>query len=145
MNAYRTMMLRGIFGCFIYAVDDDLRDYLKQCNMYVKSAISKVGVVTAPIVSKGDSDEEVPSRPGHVPAIISDPDPDKRFGKMVVCLRKERGLSQEELAFCAGISRSYMGVIERGEKSPSIDTIAKVAKGLKVSIGDLFTFDERDS
>ena len=38
-----------------------------------------------------------------------------------------------------------MGVIERGEKSPSIDTIAKVAKGLGISIGNLFAGDTGDS
>lgn len=146
LNAYRTMLLRGIYGCFVYAVDDALRDYLKQCDAYVKSAISKDGDVSDSMVSKGGSVEDQPPRSKvSIPAIDNEPDPDKRFGKMVEHIRKEKGLSQEELAFCAGISRSYMGVIERGEKSPSIDTIAKVAKGLGVSLGDLFASGDWNS
>ena len=141
-NAYRTMLLRGIYGCFVYAVDDALRDFLKQCVASVKSAISKDGDVSDPKVSTGDSAEDQSSQSRvEIPAIYSDPDPDKRFGKMVEHLRKEKGLSQEELAFRSGISRSYMGVIERGEKSPSIGTITRVAKGLGVNISELFADD----
>ena len=47
-------------------------------------------------------------------------------------LRKQKGLSQEELAFQAGINRNYVGQIEREEKSPTIDTIEKLSKPLCV-------------
>ena len=143
-NAYRTMLLRGIYGCYVFAVDDDLREYLKGCEGYVRSVISRHGdvsdtdTVDTEVVPVEDrpSISRTPS-----PAFDSDPDPDIQFGKTVVRRRKEKGLSQEDLAFRAGIRRSYMGVIERGEKSPSIDTIAKVAKGLGVNIGELFSGD----
>lgn len=144
INAYRTMLLRGIYGCYVYAVDDDLRDYLKQCEAYAKSDISKRSDMPDPSVHEGIPVQGLPSSPaGPSPTVDHEPDPDRRFGKTVMRLRKEKGLSQEDLAFRAGIKRSYMGVIERGEKSPSIDTIMKVAKGLGVTIGELFA-DERN-
>lgn len=144
INAYRTMLLRGIYGCYVYAVDDELRDYLKECEAYVKSAISRRSDMPDPSVHEGIPVQGLPSSPAvPSPTVGHDPDPDRRFGKTVMRLRKEKGLSQEDLAFRAGIKRSYMGVIERGEKSPSIDTIAKVAKGLGVTIGELFA-DERN-
>lgn len=63
-----------------------------------------------------------------------DNDINKRFGKLIVAKRIEQGLSQEELAFRCGIHRTYIGAIERGEKSPTLNTIEKLAKGLNLSI-----------
>lgn len=60
-----------------------------------------------------------------------------KFGQRVVELRKSKGIPQEELAFRCNIQRSYMGVIERGEKSVTLNTIEKIAKGLEVSILEL--------
>ena len=48
-------------------------------------------------------------------------------------LRKQKGLSQEELAFQAGINRNYVGQIEREEKSPTVDMIEKLASSLGMS------------
>lgn len=45
-------------------------------------------------------------------------------------LRKQKGLSQEELAFQAGINRNYVGQIEREEKSPTVDIVEKLAIAL---------------
>jgi transcriptional regulator with XRE-family HTH domain len=45
-------------------------------------------------------------------------------------LRKQKGLSQEELAFQAGINRNYVGQIEREEKSPTVDMIEKLSGAL---------------
>ena len=47
-------------------------------------------------------------------------------------LRKQKGLSQEELAFQAGINRNYVGQIEREEKSPTVDVIEKIAGSLNI-------------
>jgi transcriptional regulator with XRE-family HTH domain len=53
-------------------------------------------------------------------------------------LRKLKGLSQEELAFQAGINRNYVGQIEREEKSPTVDILEKLAIALEVNAVDLF-------
>ncbi len=47
-------------------------------------------------------------------------------------LRRQKKLTQEELAFQAGINRNYVGQIEREEKSPTIDVIEKLCGVLKV-------------
>ena len=53
-------------------------------------------------------------------------------------LRKQKGLSQEELADSAGINRNYVGQIEREEKSPTVDVLEKLAIALEVNAVDLF-------
>ncbi len=63
-----------------------------------------------------------------------------KFGQKVAELRKLKGIPQEELAFRCDIQRSYMGVIERGEKSVTLNTIEKIAKGLDVSLLELMSF-----
>lgn len=55
-------------------------------------------------------------------------------------LRKEKGFSQDALGLKAGLHYTYIGAIERGEKNWSIDTLAKIVKGLDTDIRDLFTF-----
>ncbi len=62
----------------------------------------------------------------------------KQFGKRLRELRKKEGLSQEELGFKAGIHRTYVGAVERGEQNVSIDNIHKLAKALKISLEELF-------
>jgi transcriptional regulator with XRE-family HTH domain len=54
-------------------------------------------------------------------------------------LRKQKGLTQEELAFQAQINRNYVGQIEREEKSPTVDVIEKLSNSLGVSPSDLFS------
>ncbi|MBQ6861936.1 MAG: helix-turn-helix transcriptional regulator [Alistipes sp.] len=60
------------------------------------------------------------------------------FGKRIAYLRNEQNISQEELAFRCGLHRAYIGFIERGEKSPTLNTVAKLAKGLNTSVKNLF-------
>jgi transcriptional regulator with XRE-family HTH domain len=54
-------------------------------------------------------------------------------------LRKQKGLTQEELAFQAGINRNYVGQIEREEKSPTIDVIERLAASLSVMADELLS------
>lgn len=63
-----------------------------------------------------------------------------RFGQRVAQLRIEKGISQEALALQCGINRTYMGEVERGEKSPSLTTIVKIANGLNISMKTLFDY-----
>lgn len=67
-----------------------------------------------------------------------DNDINKRFGKQIALKRKDLGISQEEYAFRCGIHRTYIGTIERGEKSPTLTTIEKLAKGLNIPLEKLW-------
>jgi transcriptional regulator with XRE-family HTH domain len=58
-------------------------------------------------------------------------------------LRKQKGLSQEELAFQAGINRNYVGQIEREEKSPTVDVVEKLALALGVGPQVMFIRSSR--
>ena len=60
------------------------------------------------------------------------------FGQRVQELRKERNLSQEQLADLAGVHRTYIGMIERAKKNITLCNIERIAKALKLSIKDLF-------
>ncbi len=62
----------------------------------------------------------------------------QELGKSVRRLRHKLNISQEDLAEKAGIHRTYMGKIERGESNPPLHTVSKVAKALRVKISDLF-------
>lgn len=64
----------------------------------------------------------------------------KEFGQKVQSLRKETGISQEELAARVGVHRTCLGFIERGERNPSLIKIYKIAKALKVSSSKLLPF-----
>lgn len=55
-------------------------------------------------------------------------------------MRKRKRLSQERLALEAGLDRSYMGAIERGEYNVSLLNIEKIAKALRVPLYSLFRF-----
>lgn len=53
-------------------------------------------------------------------------------------LRGARGWSQEELGARSGLSYKFIGEVERGQKSPSLDSLGSIARGLQVDISDLF-------
>ena len=67
-------------------------------------------------------------------------DVEKRFGKRVRELRQAKGLSQEELAHRAGVHRTYLGGIERGERNPALRNIAALAEALGLTLEELFSF-----
>ena len=61
-----------------------------------------------------------------------------KFGERVRQLRKENGLSQEELSYRADLHRTYIGMIERAEKNITLVNIEKIANALNVEIKELF-------
>jgi len=67
----------------------------------------------------------------------------KRFGKTVRRLRSEQGFSQESFAQRCGLHRTYIGIIERGEKAVTIVTANKIARALDITLADLFGELER--
>ncbi len=62
----------------------------------------------------------------------------KQLGKRIQMRRKELGYSQEVLAEKIRVSRAYVGFIEQGRNTPSLEILEKIAKQLKISLSDLF-------
>ena len=62
------------------------------------------------------------------------------FGLHLKELRKIKKLSQEQLAEKAALHPTFIGSVERGTKSPTLDSIGKIAQALQISIKDLFSF-----
>lgn len=60
-----------------------------------------------------------------------------KFGNRVRQIRKEKNISQEELASRADLHRTYIGMIERAEKNITLLNIEKIAQALQVKIKDL--------
>ena len=73
----------------------------------------------------------MPPAPFHI-AIVATKNPKIAFGKRLLELRLERGLSQEKLAEMAGLHRNYVGVVERAEKNVTLEVICKLATALRV-------------
>ena len=61
----------------------------------------------------------------------------KKLGDTVKGLRNELGLSQEALAERCDFDRTYISLIERGQRNPSLTNLIRLAEGLKVSTSDL--------
>lgn len=62
----------------------------------------------------------------------------EKLGKTIAKLRKEKGLTQEDLARKVDTARAYIAHIETGIKTPSLETMEKIAKVLKIHMSDLF-------
>ncbi len=60
------------------------------------------------------------------------------FGKRVRSLRTSKNISQEKLAELCGLHPTYIGQLERGEKSPTLDSIYKISVGLETPLDKLF-------
>jgi transcriptional regulator with XRE-family HTH domain len=60
-----------------------------------------------------------------------------RFGKHLRKIRTKRGLSQEALALDAGLHRTFVSMVERGERNVTIATVEKFARALKCRMADL--------
>ena len=69
-------------------------------------------------------------------------EPARAFGVAVREARSAQGLAQEVLAEQAGIARSHMGKIERGEHMPTLVLILRIAKGLGCSAASLMAATE---
>lgn len=65
----------------------------------------------------------------------------KLLGKRIRYLRNLRGVTQQELGEDAGLNYKYLGAVERGEKNPATDNLAKIAAALDVDLHELFIFE----
>lgn len=68
---------------------------------------------------------------------------EQAFGKVLRKFRTERSLSQEELAHICDLDRTYISLMERGKRKPTITTIFALAKGLKVLPSKLILTTEK--
>jgi len=61
-----------------------------------------------------------------------------KLGKRIGELRNTKGFSQEDFAHEVGLDRTYMGSVERGERNIAAINLIRIAKTLKIEVGDLF-------
>jgi len=61
----------------------------------------------------------------------------QRFGKQLQRLRTCRGLTQEQLAVTASLSRTFLTKLELGQHDPTLSTLVRLAKALRVSVPEL--------
>lgn len=69
-------------------------------------------------------------------------DPRVLFGRRLAQLRRDKGWSQEILAFESGLARSYVGGIERGQRNLSLLNICKLARTLGVTPKEMMDFPD---
>jgi len=69
--------------------------------------------------------------------------PEIAFGRVLRELRRKRAISQDELGARSGYHRTYIGQLERGEKSPSLRTLFNLAGTLEVSLSKVINAVER--
>jgi len=60
-----------------------------------------------------------------------------KFGKNLKKIRLNKKLSQEELAEKAGLHRTYIGMVERGEKNITLSSMEKITRSLNISLSQL--------
>lgn len=61
----------------------------------------------------------------------------KTICKRIKKYRNDRGLTQEDLAEKVGVSRVYIGYVEQGRNTPSLEILEKISKALKVRVSDI--------
>ena len=62
----------------------------------------------------------------------------KQIGSRIRALREEKGIAQEGLAAICNLHRTYVGLIERGQRNLSLKTIEIIAAGLEIPVAKLF-------
>ena len=67
-----------------------------------------------------------------------------RLGGRIRALRGAKGWSQAELAEAVGVTSNYIGVLERGQKLPTLETLVAIAKALGVAPGERLGAGEQD-
>jgi len=65
----------------------------------------------------------------------------KEFGNRVRHLRTQENLSQEQLSYKTGFHRTYIGMIERGERNISLTNMAIFAKAFDLTVDELLKFN----
>jgi len=66
-----------------------------------------------------------------------------RFGEVVREVRTRRGLSQEKLAELANLDRTFVSMIERGKRRPTLETAKRLAGALNIPLSAMIASAER--
>ena len=62
----------------------------------------------------------------------------RKLGRVVVEMRKSRGISQQDLCNYTGISQKYLSDLENGKRNVGLDTIVIITNSFNISVGDFF-------
>lgn len=64
------------------------------------------------------------------------------LGKRIQTIREKKGITQEQLEERTGINAKYISAVECGQRNVTVNTLAKIAKGLNIEMYELFLFSE---
>lgn len=67
---------------------------------------------------------------------------EEKFGKLLKELREKKGLTQEQLAIDSALDRTYISLLERGLRNPTLTTVFKIAEVLEVKPSNLVKYLE---
>jgi len=62
---------------------------------------------------------------------------EEAFGQVIQEIRRQRGLSQEQLGFESGLHRTYVSLLERGKRCPTLTTLLQLAAALSISPSEI--------
>lgn len=65
----------------------------------------------------------------------------KEIGQVIVRRRRELNMTQEDLAYRAGIDRTYVGYIENGRQNVTVTILVKIANALNIQLTDFFSHE----
>jgi transcriptional regulator with XRE-family HTH domain len=65
-----------------------------------------------------------------------------QFGKRLRKIRRNKDLTQEQLAEAIGVTMEFISLMERGQNGPSFDTLQRLAEVLEVKVEEFFQFPE---
>lgn len=65
---------------------------------------------------------------------------DVRLGRKIQKIRKEKGLTQEQLAERVKVSTTFIGYVETGYRRPNLKMVYKLARALNIKVKDIFPF-----
>ncbi len=69
---------------------------------------------------------------------------DKSFGNVLRRLRTEKGFSQESFGYKVDLHRTYISQLERGLKSPSLNTLSRICNALEITMSEFLTIVEKE-
>jgi transcriptional regulator with XRE-family HTH domain len=61
----------------------------------------------------------------------------KQFGDVIKAVREQQGVSQEKLAELAEIDRTYVSMIERGKRQPTLEIASRIANALNMRLSEV--------